>query len=64
MIVIKKPQIKTMDGKVRISAGIDIPEETYRMWVRRVSSLKNYKGYNDTGHWRGSNESQKAIVRN
>ena len=45
MIVIKKPQIKTMDGKVRISAGIDIPEETYRMWVRRVSSLKNYKWY-------------------
>lgn len=45
MIVIEEPYIKHVNGKVRLTAEICIPDRTQQLWAEKVSTLEHYSGY-------------------
>lgn len=55
MIVIEKPYIEHVNGKVRLSARISIPESVQDKWIENVSSLKHYQGYEEIYERRSEN---------
>ena len=45
MIVIGRPQMQVRAGKGRLSAKIEISEQSYQIWMSRIGKMERYRGY-------------------